>query len=105
MRLSLTLLALAGLFAGSFAVSGNSDETAAPEDRLTITVHWNDVHQTLRGFGASGAWSTQFVGTWPSAKKNQIADWLFSRAQGPDGHPKGIGLSIWRFNEIGRAHV
>ena len=98
MRLVLTLLALAGLLAGIFAGPGSSDETAAPEDRLTITVHWNDVHQTLRGFGASGAWSTQFVGTWPSGKKNQIADWLFSRAQGPDGHPKGIGLSIWRFN-------
>lgn len=72
--------------------------TTPPDDPLVVTVHWDETRQTIRGFGASGAWSTQFVGTWPSVKKNQVADWLFSQERGPGGQPAGIGLSIWRFN-------
>jgi O-glycosyl hydrolase len=71
---------------------------APPDGQLQVTVRWDEPHQAIRGFGASGAWSTQFVGTWPSAKKNKIADWLFSQQKGPEGRPEGIGLSIWRFN-------
>ena len=69
-----------------------------PDDPLVVAVHWDETQQTIRGFGASGAWSTQFVGTWPSAKKNQVADWLFGQEKDPGGQPEGIGLSIWRFN-------
>lgn len=66
---------------------------------MRITVRWDEAHQTLHGFGASGAWSTPFVGKhWPAAKKNKIADWLFSRETELEGQPQGIGLSIWRFN-------
>jgi hypothetical protein len=55
--------------------------------------------QTIQGFGASDAWSCQFVGAnWPDQKKNQIADLLFSNATNQDGKPMGIGLSMWRFN-------
>ena len=71
-----------------------------PEDEsLQVSVQWEQTRQTIHGFGASDAWSTQFVGKhWPAEKKNQIADWLFSRETGPEGQPQGIGLSIWRFN-------
>ncbi len=66
---------------------------------LTVTLHLNEKHQTISGFGASDAWSTQFVGSnWPMSKKTQIADWLFSLATDNENNPLGIGLTSWRFN-------
>jgi hypothetical protein len=65
----------------------------------TITISTDNVVQTMDGFGGSDAWRTQFVGkNWPEQKKNAIADLLFSKEMDPQGNPKGIGLSIWRFN-------
>ena len=56
-------------------------------------------YQHIDGFGASDAWRAQFVGkNWPLDKRNQIADLLFSQEFDKDGNPKGIGLSVWRFN-------
>ena len=56
-------------------------------------------YQTMHSFGASDAWRAQYVGlNWPDAKRNQIADWLFSMDEDENGNPKGIGLSMWRFN-------
>ena len=56
-------------------------------------------YQQIDGFGASDAWRTQFVGkNWPLEKREQIADLLFSQELDPLGNPKGIGLSLWRFN-------
>ena len=54
--------------------------------------------QTIDGFGASDAWSMWQLGTWEDSLQNQVADWLFSSDTFSDGSPKGIGLSIWRFN-------
>jgi len=54
--------------------------------------------ESITNFAASDAWSCQFVGCWPTASKEAIADWLFSTDTFPDGRPKGIGLSCWRFN-------
>lgn len=54
--------------------------------------------QTMEYFSASDAWSMQFIGLWPEEKQNQIADWLFSTENDRNGRPKGIGLSLWRFN-------
>lgn len=54
--------------------------------------------QTMEHFGASDCWSMQFIGLWPQAKQNQVADWLFSTENDANGKPKGIGLSLWRFN-------
>lgn len=54
--------------------------------------------QTIDYFSASDAWSMQFIGLWPQEKQNQIADWLFSTENDAHGKPKGIGLSLWRFN-------
>ena len=54
--------------------------------------------QRITGFGASDAWRCQFVGkNWPEAKRNKMAEWLFSQDYDAQGNPKGIGLSIWRF--------
>ncbi|MEA3461373.1 MAG: glycoside hydrolase, partial [Bacteroidota bacterium] len=55
--------------------------------------------QVMDGFGASDAWRAQFVGkNWPLDKRKRIADLLFSQEFDRDGNPKGIGLSLWRFN-------
>lgn len=54
--------------------------------------------QTMEHFGASDCWSMQFIGLWPQEKQNQVADWLFSTENDANGQPKGIGLSLWRFN-------
>ena len=55
--------------------------------------------QTIRHFGASDAWSMQFIGLWDNeAEQEKIADWLFSTENDSQGQPKGIGLSVWRFN-------
>ncbi|MBD0831537.1 glycoside hydrolase [Aestuariibaculum sediminum] len=68
-------------------------------DILEIEINPEITHQTIRNFGASDAWSTQFVGKyWPEDAKQAIAKLLFSKAIKSDGSPEGIGLSAWRFN-------
>jgi O-glycosyl hydrolase len=57
----------------------------------------NITHQTIDNFGASDAWSIQYIGLWPLEKQKQIATWLFSTKNDSLGNPKGIGLSLWRF--------
>ena len=55
--------------------------------------------QTILHFGASDAWSMQSIGTWPEEQEQaKIADWLFSMETDAQGQPRGIGLSLWRFN-------
>jgi O-glycosyl hydrolase len=54
--------------------------------------------QRIDNFGASDCWTAQSAGLYPGAKRNQMADWLFSTEVGTNGQPKGIGLSLWRFN-------
>lgn len=77
-----------------------------PNDSSNPTEEWGEkifvdpsvVYQEIDGFGASDAWRCQFVGNnWPTAKKEAIADLLFSQETKEDGSPKGIGLSLWRF--------
>ncbi len=69
------------------------------QESLTLSIHGNKVKQTIHSFGASDAWSAQFIGkNWPREKREQIADWLFSTSFDKDNNPKGIGLTAWRFN-------
>ena len=64
-----------------------------------FTIEVSQKRQTIRHFGASDAWSMQFIGLWENqAEQEKIADWLFSLESDAQGKPKGIGLSIWRFN-------
>lgn len=97
-----SLLCAGLLLANSFLVScdsennGNSD-TGNTTAELSINLDAN--LQTMESFGASDAWQCNFIGrNWPSDKKNKIADLLFSKEVDTDGNPKGIGLSLWRFN-------
>ena len=73
----------------------NTCNTSDPK----IVVNFSDEKQVIHSFGASDAWSTKFIGKWSNvSKKNQIADYLFSQENDSEGNPKGIGLSMWRFN-------
>ena len=68
-------------------------------ERLEVRVDPETSFQSIDGFGASDAWRCQFVGkNWPLEKRERVADLLFSREVDARGDPKGIGLSIWRFN-------
>ena len=64
----------------------------------TFKIDPTEKYQTIEHFGASDCWSMQAVGLWSEPKTKQIADWLFSLESGKNGQPKGIGLSMWRFN-------
>ncbi|MFP9114400.1 glycoside hydrolase family 30 protein [Flavobacterium sp. RHBU_3] len=77
---------------------GKDTGTSQPEQGITLTIDDATTYQTMEHFGASDAWSCQFVGNWPDSKKNAIADLLFSTQNDASGNPLGIGLSIWRFN-------
>ena len=69
------------------------------QQKTTLEVNLTNAHQTIHSFGASDAWSSKFVGNWADlTKRNQVADYLFSMDVDPSGNPKGIGLSLWRFN-------
>ncbi len=114
-RFSLLLfIFLATLIAGSGIQNAESDVAASDyvpclpgnggdlrklsPSTLTVTVNVNDRRQTIHNFGASDAWSIQFVGRWwPIAKRNAIADLLFETGLDGQNDPKGIGLSTWRF--------
>ncbi|QKZ13726.1 glycoside hydrolase family 30 protein [Spirosoma sp. KUDC1026] len=79
-------------------LSTSSSSKSVSDPIITIRVDPAKTYQTMEHFGASDAWACQFVGQWPDVKRNAIADLLFSRDFLPSGQPKGIGLSLWRFN-------
>jgi O-glycosyl hydrolase len=79
-----------GLLAALLLAAAPTRGQSAPTP-LTVRIDATKPHQTIANFAASDAWAGQFVGNWPAAKKEAIADLLFSQ-------DKGIGLSMWRFN-------
>lgn len=75
------------------------DSEKGEETARELNVNLDMNLQTMESFGASDAWQCNNIGNnWPAEKKNAIADLLFSREVDSDGNPKGIGLSLWRFN-------
>lgn len=84
--------------ASLFACGKTSDIQNKGNVTLHVKINPTVTFQTIHNFGASDAWSCQYVGNWPDKQKNQVADLLFSLEEKPDGSPKGIGLSCWRFN-------
>lgn len=76
--------------------NGNGD----PSDSfVSLSLNFNDKRQEIHSFGASDAWSIQFVGmNWPVEKREKIAELLFSTEVDDNGNPLGAGLSGWRFN-------
>ncbi|KKL97041.1 hypothetical protein LCGC14_1838460, partial [marine sediment metagenome] len=79
-------------------VSGrNSAKIVATED-MTFTVKFDEPRQKIHHFGASDGEVTQWIAKWPDVKRDSIAMLLFSQEMYPDGSPKGIGLSNWRYH-------
>jgi len=77
----------------------NGADTCLANAPLKLTIDLTVEKQTIHSFGASDCWSAKFIGKWADInKKNQVADYLFSTDTLPDGSPRGIGLSLWRFN-------
>ena len=77
----------------------NGVDTCILFAKSKININLSDEKQTIHSFGASDCWTTKFIGKWGDvSKKNKIADYLFSTDTLSDGTPKGIGLSLWRFN-------
>ncbi|MFL9832168.1 glycoside hydrolase [Flavobacterium sp. ST-87] len=97
-------LLFAGLFSMSTAFiscSSDNNETSEPVAETTreLKINLDANLQTMESFGASDAWQCHNIGkNWPIDKKNAIADLLFSKDVDSEGNPKGIGLSLWRFN-------
>ena len=71
---------------------------AQKSDVQEYVISTKKTYQTIDNFGASDAWTTQFIGKWPKDKTDQITNWLFSTQSDEQGNPLGIGLSLWRFN-------
>jgi O-glycosyl hydrolase len=86
------------LSTGGYPAKTPVEDSPKPTVGITLTINPTKTYQTINHFGASDAWSCQFVGQWPDAKRNAIADLLFSRDTSAGGQPTGIGLSMWRFN-------
>ncbi|MCK9209031.1 MAG: xylanase, partial [Salinivirgaceae bacterium] len=83
---------------GFRASSQNSDSGENKENQVVSFVLDTTVrYQVIDNFGASDAWSFQYIGLWPEHKQKQIATWLFSTENDKNGNPLGIGLSLWRF--------
>lgn len=96
MRYGLIIL---GLILMSNACEREDNGGSENDDYITISMNLEDRAQQIKAFGASDAWSTQFVGSnWPLEKREQVATLLFSNDSEADGNPMGIGLSGWRFN-------
>jgi O-glycosyl hydrolase len=68
------------------------------QGKVSINIDLAKTYQRIDNFGASDAWACQFIGKWSGEKKEQIADFLFSNDTLADGSPRGIALSLWRFN-------
>ena len=97
-----SLLAAGLLFTNLLMVSCDSeksDDSGSENTVAELSVNLDMNLQTMESFGASDAWQGNFIGKyWPLDKRNKMADLLFSRELDAEGNPKGIGLSLWRFN-------
>ncbi len=66
---------------------------------MALKINPQKKFQKIEYFGASDAWSTQYVGDyWEDFLKEKAAKLLFSQKFDESGNPEGIGLSLWRVN-------
>jgi len=75
-------------------------KAAQPADTvIKVTIDLSKTAQTIHNIGSSGCWFSEGIGKdWPAAKREKIAQLLFSKKLDQNGNPEGIGLSAWRFN-------
>jgi hypothetical protein len=93
-------VALIFIFLSSMAAQeiGLGNHAPSKSDVSKFVVESGMKLQTIDNFSASDGWSMQYIGLWPKEKQAKMADWLFSTENDEKGKPKGIGLSMWRFN-------
>ncbi len=84
--------------AAAIAVLALTTVSTQAQKKINVAIDFAETRQTIHNFGASDAWSCKYAGNWPDAKKEAMADWLFSMDTTAGGQPRGIGLSLWRFN-------
>lgn len=70
--------------------AGAETERAQGAKNVVIRIDPEQRYQTIRGFGASGAWWPTWVGDYPQEKQDLLLDLLFTE--------KGIALTIYRYN-------
>src|SRR5690606_39805295 len=68
--------------------SGQEQYDHPEEEVVAINALRSETYQSIEHFGASDAWSAQFVGEWPEQKKHRIAELLFSQENDSEGNPK-----------------
>lgn len=83
-------LAMSATGAASGKAPAQGQEKPGPA-AYRIAIDPATLHQRIEGFGASGAWWAQNLGTWSGPRRAEVARLLFSRG-------KGIGLSQYRYN-------
>jgi len=71
--------------------SGGGGSSGGGAAAYRFRIDPSERHQRIEGFGASGAWWAQNLGTWSKRRRQQVARLLFSRTD-------GIGLSQYRYN-------
>lgn len=93
------LVSLCGLWACQDDFTDPNDPKFDNSKDEGITVHTDQIRQTMHHFGASDAWSTEVIGkNWPESDREAISQFLFSKEMSTSGQPLGIGLSMWRTN-------
>jgi O-glycosyl hydrolase len=100
-RMMVILCACTGAAHGSYVPclpGSGGDLTSDAKSPLIVTLDTTRPRQKIRSFGASDAWSIQYIGQWPDEKREAIADLLFQTGLDDHKNPRGIGLSAWRFN-------
>ncbi len=81
------------------APENNTTNWETTGDPIDLNIDLAAKKQTIQNFGSSDAWNTERIGKyWPEAKKEKLAELLFSTEKDANGNPLGIGLSAWRFN-------
>ena len=99
LRIPFLIILLIGLVLFGFKAFKPAEISKSPTENniCRLVIDPNRSYQTIDNFGASDAWSMQYIGLWPEVKQQQMATWLFSTENDEQGNPKGIGLSLWRF--------
>lgn len=98
LRQKLLLLLIISCISVSADEIGLGKHAPSKPDVCKFVIESDVKYQTIDNFSASDGWSMQFIGLWPKEKQTKMADWLFSTENDAQGKPKGIGLSLWRFN-------
>ncbi len=82
---AMTITASAGSFSVAISTTDTNDQevtrslviTKMEDNVINVTIDPSSTYQTVRNFGASDAWSTQFVGkNWPAYKKDKISGFV-----------------------------